>query len=67
LIVGVSENFVMPGLRGRTGQIYDVITEYAATVVFLCIVVAAVRRRAESHYPAGNSSPLSHRRRETWG
>jgi Fe-S oxidoreductase len=44
LIVGVSENFVMPGLRGRTGQIYDVITDYAATVVFLCMVVAAVRR-----------------------
>lgn len=44
LIVGVSENFVTPGLRGRTGQIYDVITDYAATVVFLCMVVAAVRR-----------------------
>jgi Fe-S oxidoreductase len=44
LIVGVSENFVMPGLRGRTGQIYDVITDYAATVVFLCMVVASVRR-----------------------
>ena len=44
LIVGVSENFVMPGLSGRTGQIYDFITDYAATVVFLCMVVAAVRR-----------------------
>jgi Fe-S oxidoreductase len=44
LIVGVSENFVMPGLSGRTGQIYDLITDYAATVVFLCMVVAAVRR-----------------------
>jgi Fe-S oxidoreductase len=44
LIVGVSENFVMPGLSGKTGQIYDLITDYAATVVFLCMVVAAVRR-----------------------
>jgi hypothetical protein len=44
LIVGVSESFVMPGLSGRTGFIYDVITDYAATVVFLCMVVAAVRR-----------------------
>jgi Fe-S oxidoreductase len=44
LIVGVSENFVMPGLTGRTGQIYDLITDYAATVVFLCMVVAAARR-----------------------
>ncbi|HWJ47279.1 MAG TPA: (Fe-S)-binding protein [Candidatus Udaeobacter sp.] len=44
LIVGVSENFVMPGLSGRTGQIYDIITDYAATVVFICMVVAAIRR-----------------------
>jgi len=44
LIVGVSPNFVMPGLAGRTGHIYDIITDYAATVVFLCMVVAAVRR-----------------------
>ena len=44
LIVGVSETFVMPGLSGRTGQIYDIVTDYAATVVFLCMVVAAVRR-----------------------
>ena len=44
LIVGVSENFVMPGLSGRAGQIYDTITDYAATVVFLCMVVAVIRR-----------------------
>ncbi|MGP0021359.1 MAG: (Fe-S)-binding protein [Candidatus Sulfotelmatobacter sp.] len=44
LIVGVSPNFVMPGLSGRAGHIYDIITDYAATIVFLCMVVAAVRR-----------------------
>src|SRR5579862_6630399 len=44
LIVGVSENFVMPGLSGKTGQVYDIVTDYAATVVFLCMVVLAVRR-----------------------
>src|SRR5579859_604725 len=44
LIVGVSPNFVMPGLSGRTGEIYDLVTDYAATVVFLCMVVAAGRR-----------------------
>lgn len=44
LIVGVSQNFVMPGLSGRTGEIYDLVTDYAATVVFLCMVVAAGRR-----------------------
>jgi len=44
LIVGVSENFVMPGLSGRAGPIYDIVTDYAATIVFLCMVVAAIRR-----------------------
>ena len=44
LIVGVSENFVMPGLAGEAGHIYNIITDYAATVVFLCMVIAIVRR-----------------------
>ena len=44
LIVGVSENFVMPGLSGRAGPIYDIITDYAATIVFLCMVIAVIRR-----------------------
>ena len=44
LILGVNENFVMPGLSGRIGPIYERLTDYAATVVFLCMVVAVVRR-----------------------
>jgi Fe-S oxidoreductase len=44
LIVGVSENFVMPGLSGRAGPIYDILTDYAATIVFLCMVIAVLRR-----------------------
>ena len=44
LIVGVSPNFVMPGLSGRTGELYDLVTDYAATVVFLCMIIAASRR-----------------------
>jgi len=44
LIVGVSPNFVMPGLSGATGHLYEVATDYAATVVFLCMVFAIVRR-----------------------
>ncbi len=44
LIVGVSDNFVMPGLSGRAGPIYDIITDYAATIVFLCMVIAIIRR-----------------------
>ena len=41
LIVGVSPNFVMPAL---SGPFYDTLTDYAATIVFLCMVVAASRR-----------------------
>ncbi|HZW92476.1 MAG TPA: (Fe-S)-binding protein [Candidatus Eremiobacteraceae bacterium] len=44
LIVGVSPNFVMPGLGGRAGPVYDIITDYAATVVFFCMGIAIVRR-----------------------
>jgi Fe-S oxidoreductase len=44
LIQGVSPNFVMPGLSGDAGRIYGIITDYAATVVFLCMAVAVMRR-----------------------
>ncbi len=44
LIVGVSENFVMPGLSGETGHVYNIVTDYAATIVFLCMIVAVIRR-----------------------
>jgi Fe-S oxidoreductase len=44
LIVGVSENFVLPGLSGRAGPIYDIVTDYAATIVFLCMAIAIIRR-----------------------
>ena len=44
LALGVSANFVMPGLSGEAGHIYAIVAEYASTVVFLCMVVAAIRR-----------------------
>jgi Fe-S oxidoreductase len=44
LIVGISYNFVMPGFSGRAGHIYGIITDYAATVVFGCMIVAIIRR-----------------------
>ena len=44
LIVGVNQDFVMPGLSGRIGHLYDIVTDYAATVVFLCMAIAAIRR-----------------------
>ncbi len=44
LIVGVSPNFVLPGFSGRAGHVYGIITDYAATIVFLCMVIAVIRR-----------------------
>ena len=44
LIVGVSANFVMPGLSGEAGHIYEIATDYAATMVFVCMSFAIVRR-----------------------
>jgi len=44
LIVGVSATFVMPGLSGEAGRVYNVVTDYAATIVFLCMIVAVIRR-----------------------
>ena len=44
LIVGVSYDFVMPGLSGEVGRVYELATDYAATIVFLCMVFAIVRR-----------------------
>jgi Fe-S oxidoreductase len=44
LIVGVSYSFVMPGLSGKAGHLYAIATDYAATVVLLCMAFAIVRR-----------------------
>jgi Fe-S oxidoreductase len=44
LTFSISNNFALPGLSGKFGHLYDFVTDYAATVVFLCMIVAAVRR-----------------------
>ncbi|MFL6303939.1 MAG: (Fe-S)-binding protein [Candidatus Sulfotelmatobacter sp.] len=44
LIVGVSYGFVMPGLSGIVGRLYETVTDYAATIVFVCMIIAIVRR-----------------------
>jgi len=44
LTQGASPSFVMPGLSGEAGHVYGIITDYAATIVFLCMIVAAIRR-----------------------
>ncbi|HEU5334704.1 MAG TPA: (Fe-S)-binding protein [Terriglobales bacterium] len=44
LLLGVSEGSVLPGLSGEAGRVYGIIADYFSTVVFLCMVVAAIRR-----------------------
>jgi Fe-S oxidoreductase len=44
LMLGVTDNFVLPGFSGSLGHTYDIVRDYAATVVFLCMVIAAIRR-----------------------
>ena len=46
LLVGVWPNFALPGLTGETGRLYEAVTDYAATVVFFCMIFAIVRRLA---------------------
>lgn len=44
LIVGVRYGFIMPGLSGAVGRLYEAVTDYAATVVLLCMLFAIARR-----------------------
>jgi Fe-S oxidoreductase len=44
LIIGVVPDFVMPGLSGRAGHWYEVLENYATTVVFFAVLMAAIRR-----------------------
>jgi Fe-S oxidoreductase len=44
LILGASENFAMPDNATGIAHFYEVIADYAASIVFACMIVAAVRR-----------------------
>ncbi len=44
LILGVSENFAMPDNATGIAHFYEVTADYAASIVFACMIVAAVRR-----------------------
>lgn len=44
VMLGIFDGFVMPGFSGRVGDVYNVIKDYAATLVFIAVVVAAIRR-----------------------
>jgi Fe-S oxidoreductase len=44
VMIGIWPNFVMPGFSGGVGQFYNVLKDYAATLVFIAVVIAAIRR-----------------------
>ncbi|MGD8653392.1 MAG: (Fe-S)-binding protein [Desulfobacterales bacterium] len=44
VIMGFSENFVLPGFGGLFGQVYTVLKDYAATWVLIACAIAAIRR-----------------------
>jgi Fe-S oxidoreductase len=44
VLLGISLNFAMPGFSGSAGDGYNVLKDYAATLVFLSVVIAAIRR-----------------------
>ena len=46
LILGASSNFSIPGLSGRSAALYELTTDYAATIVFFAVIIAAIRRLA---------------------
>ena len=44
VIIGLSNDFVFPGLGGTLGHVYNFLKDYAATGVFIACCVAAYRR-----------------------
>ena len=42
LFAGVNQSDAVPS--GSVGHLYDLVTDYAATIVFLCMIIAVVRR-----------------------
>jgi Fe-S oxidoreductase len=44
VIIGFVPHFVMPGFSGTVGAFYNIAKDYAATIVFIAVAIAAVRR-----------------------
>ncbi len=44
VMIGFWPSFVMPGFSGRIGELYNVTKDYAATLVFIAVVIAGIRR-----------------------
>ncbi len=44
VLIGISDEFVFPGLGGDFGHFYTIIKDYAATLVLIACIIAAIRR-----------------------
>lgn len=44
IALGISERFVMQGSLGPAGRLYDVVKDYTVTLVFIAVLIAAIRR-----------------------
>jgi len=44
VVIGLKEGFVLPGMDGVIGHIYNILKDYAATWVLIACIIAAVRR-----------------------
>ncbi len=44
VVIGISADFALPGFGGALGHVYNILKDYAATMVFIACVIAAVRR-----------------------
>ena len=44
IMLGVFENFTLPGISGPAATFYNLLTDYASTFVFFSVVIAAIRR-----------------------
>lgn len=56
-------NLSMPSFSGAIGHIYDLVTDYAATIVFLCMLFAIFRRLISK--PARYAVPVRYGRAHT--
>jgi Fe-S oxidoreductase len=44
VLLGISGRFVVPGFSGRVSDVYCVLKDYAVSLVFLSVLIAAIRR-----------------------
>jgi Fe-S oxidoreductase len=56
---GISDRFAGPVFPGAAGELFDIVQDYAGTLVFVCVTIAAIRRLVfrpvRYRQPAGSS------------